>query len=587
MPSHTLYENGIPKEEHNMFTLPGNILDGIFHPDTPTYAIKSAGQSIKIFNAISRVTNVGRHRTDVHKSSLSLANKAMKWIKWAVDTGSEIRTVKCKPLIFKPEQLHQPTENPNQLNKKAWSQFYSAMKCLRNNTCRDTREIVTPSQFHRKQQAKLQGMVTPEFNIAKQYIDEISSKATISNLNSRTNFKEVKNVINNLSSSGAYDTYDISSKNIKQMGNSKEFINTVVEIWNLMVEDGTFPQNLKMDRIIYLWKKKGEKDNPKFYRPITLVVCLSKIMEGLLHLKIKLSLPLPANNIQHAYKPERSIQTALLDLDEKLTLGKKKVAAVIFLDLKGAFESVDHKSLIYYINKFAPTLAKISKSYLTNRLATVYSRSYPDDSPRLVYTEDRSVPQGSKVSPTLFSIATGLALNWLNERLTAYQQKLDADINMVAYADDVAITVNVSEANKLSITLPIITKLFKRIMNIFGGDLEPSKTEILVSDNTLQHFKQVIIEENTIEATSMVKWLGFHIKINNNSTIKVVIPDAKIYALLNSINLFHLYNNNVKDNRNFYMTYIRPIIDFWLCIPTLEQNLLIIENRLIIKTTYL
>jgi len=76
--------------------------------------------------------------------------------------------------------------------------------------------------------------------------------------------------------------------------------------------------------------------------------------------------------------------------------------------------------------------------------------------------------------------------------------------------------------------------------------------------------------------------------MKKNSLLKVVIPPAKLFVLSNSIrtgsNLFnqnHMYNNSIKDCRSFYMIYIRPIIDIWIFIIPLEQQLQIIENRLI------
>lgn len=116
-------------------------------------------------------------------------------------------------------------------------------------------------------------------------------------------------------------------------------------------------------------------------------------------------------------------------MDENITRSSKKCAAVMLLDLKGAFESVDRVSLTcnvitYYISKFSPKLTNLVKSYLTNSLATIYNTNHPDDNTRLEYMMNRNVPQGSKVSPLLFLIATCLVLKWINNRLKDYQNKL-------------------------------------------------------------------------------------------------------------------------------------------------------------------
>ena len=169
------------------------------------------------------------------------------------------------------------------------------------------------------------------------------------------------------------------------------------------------------------------------------------------------------------------------------------------MDLKGAFESVDHCSTTYFINKFSPKLAKITKSYLTNRIATIYNQNYPDDTPRLKYMPNRSVPQGSKVSPLLFSIATGLALKWFKHRLIGLTTGTDNKIEVVAYADDVAITISCPNIMEIPPTATKVAHIFKNIMNIFGGNLEPSKTEILANDAIANKLKEINIVETNIK----------------------------------------------------------------------------------------
>ena len=498
---------------------------------TDKFAIKPDNKPLKIFTPKRRIKLVQPlQNTKDFKSFIGDDNSAvfaLKWTNWAIESASTQRTIKTKNLVFDPNDLIQPVDNPNKLNKRAWSQFYRAMNCMRNDITRESKAEVSPVQFHSKQQEKLRGMIEPDGEIVKAYIDEISKDAKLTKNSLFTNFREVTKVVNNLNPSAAYDSYDISTKQLKLLCKSKNFINMIIEMWNNIVVNGRIAQSLKWDNIIYLWKKKGVKSDPKFYRPITLVTAISKILEGLLQLKIKQELPCPADIIQHAYKPSRSIQTALLDLDEKLSNSNRKSAAVMFLDLKGAFESVDHTSLTYYINKFSPVLSKIVKSYLTNKIATIYNANYPDEKPKLEYMRNRSVPQGSKVSPLLFSIATGLALKWIKNRLLHYQNSLKSDLNIIAYADDVAIAINADSPDSLPNTITTVSRLFKRIMKIFVGDLEPSKTEILISETTAYSFNKAMVQGAEIKPSTMIKWLGYHIKLNQNSTLKTVIPQSK------------------------------------------------------------
>ena len=258
-------------------------------------------------------------------------------------------------------------------------------------------------------------MATTNATISYKYIDEICPNTSHAPHCLYTNKEEVLNIITGLNPSKAYDVYDVSTSKIKQLKQSTEFIESITSLWNNIIDNEEIPQDMKIDRIIYLWKRKGCKLDAKYYRPITLVTATSKITEGILHHKIQMIVPMPADKIQHAYKQNRSIQTGLLELDDCLLKHGNyhrdisypyvnHPSAVIILDLKGALESVDHFSLTHFFGKFSPILAKVTKYYLTNRIANIFNRNFTEENPQLKYTPSRSVPQGSKVSPILFSM---------------------------------------------------------------------------------------------------------------------------------------------------------------------------------------
>jgi len=255
-----------------------------------------------------------------------------------------------------------------------------------------------------------------------------------------------------------------------------------------------------------------------------------------------MTVPMPADEIQHAYKPNKSIQTALLELDDCLSKHGHDPTIIIFLDLKGAFERVDHCSILYYISKVSTKLANITRSYLSNRIATIFNQDYPDDNPRLKYTPFKSVPQGSKVSPLLFSIATGLALKWFKNRISSSDFASTSSINIVAYADGVAITISDPTASNIPATASKVTHLFKTIMNIFGGNLEPTKTEILLNEATASYIKELELVNTKIKPVTTVKWLGFNIKLKRNSLIKVVHTSSQTLCL----NQFNTILSHVK-----------------------------------------
>ena len=64
-------------------------------------------------------------------------------------------------------------------------------------------------------------------------------------------------------SSVAKDICNQATKKIKELGKLQNFISWITKLWNAIVEDGSIPNILKRDKIIYLWKKKGSREDPK------------------------------------------------------------------------------------------------------------------------------------------------------------------------------------------------------------------------------------------------------------------------------------------------------------------------------------
>ena len=60
------------------------------------------------------------------------------------------------------------------------------------------------------------------------------------------------------------------------------FANLLNRIFNNAIENGIYPNAMKIARILAIFKK-GSKEDPNNYRPISLLSCFNKIFERLLH----------------------------------------------------------------------------------------------------------------------------------------------------------------------------------------------------------------------------------------------------------------------------------------------------------------
>eukprot|EP00732_Lithocolla_globosa_P005511 Lithocolla_globosa_v1_NODE_5747_length_1190_cov_17.937500.p1 type:complete len:325 gc:universal NODE_5747_length_1190_cov_17.937500:982-8(-) len=178
----------------------------------------------------------------------------------------------------------------------------------------------------------------------------------------------------------------------------------ISHIFNLCIKCGIFPQNLKPARVTPLFKK-GDPFDRTNYRPVSILITLSKIFERLI-LNQMMEYMLQNNIItksQYGFLQKISTKTALLNFHEELLqqLDKKDMVGLgIFIDLAKAFDTVNHEILLKKLEIYGvESLAlKLISSYLSNRQQTVVIdgiHSYP----RTIMC---GVPQGSILGPFFF-----------------------------------------------------------------------------------------------------------------------------------------------------------------------------------------
>ena len=165
------------------------------------------------------------------------------------------------------------------------------------------------------------------------------------------------------------------------------------------------PSELKKAKVVPL-PKSTDKTNPTYYRPISLLSVLSKLLEKHVHIYLndcleKWQLLHP---FQSGFRHKYSCNTALTCLTNSwlTAMNKSEVSGVVFLDLKTAFDLVDHDILL---NKLAIYLKNSSslpflKSYLHNRTQCVLLNGFYSSKESVKY----GVPQGSVLGPILFSL---------------------------------------------------------------------------------------------------------------------------------------------------------------------------------------
>ncbi len=180
---------------------------------------------------------------------------------------------------------------------------------------------------------------------------------------------------------------------------------------------------------------KGGKAAPTLaasWRPISLTSCIARLFERVIKPRLTAHLQSRGaiSTLQCGFTAKRSTSDHLLRLTQRiagLNSDQRRQLPVVFLDIKGAYDTVPHELLMHKLHHDAHLSGRawlFIRSFLKNRRLRVCSMQQQSS-----WRQAKAgLPQGSVLAPLLWNI-------YLNDALQIIEQHADG----AAYADDVAV----------------------------------------------------------------------------------------------------------------------------------------------------
>ena len=237
---------------------------------------------------------------------------------------------------------------------------------------------------------------------------------------------------------------------------------SLVQLFNLSLSLGRFPDSWKIARVAPIFKD-GATDDKSNYRPISVLPVISRLFEKLIfdQLYDYLNRNQLIFLLQSAFRKLHSVLTCLLKStnDWYLNIDKGRYTAAVFIDLKKAFDTVDHEILLNKLNYYGVRGKELSwfRSYLFNRKQFCRVNGHSS----VTEGVDCGVPQGSCLGPLLFLVyvndlpyclKTSDVAMYADDTTIYYSSPSMTDINTAINADLEALR-GWLEGNKLSLNV--------------------------------------------------------------------------------------------------------------------------------------
>ena len=346
----------------------------------------------------------------------------------------------------------------------------------------------------------------------------------------------------------------------------------LTHIYNICLSRGYFPKEWKIATGRMILKPNKPRNNPGSYRPISLLNCLGKTFEKLLTTRIHQFIDDKKliNTWQRAYLPNKEANEHIYSLGNYINAAKskKKLAALLLIDVEKAFDAVWHNGLRMKLHNMnlPPTLLRIISSFLQDRTIQVKEGNNTSHKVPL----DAGTPQGSILSPLLF-------LLYVND------VPIIEPIRCTQYADDIGLYTSHKNKNYLQRSMQRQINTLEDWCHQWFIKLNSKKTQLILFKPQIKQKPKLKMAGTDIETTDRATLLGTTLDPRMNMMPHLDTIKQKIAPRIKKLIELRNWGATKHSLRLIYLSLIRPIMEtgyhLGLQEPKYMKKLQIIQNK--------
>ncbi|MEE4247207.1 MAG: reverse transcriptase family protein [Kangiellaceae bacterium] len=344
---------------------------------------------------------------------------------------------------------------------------------------------------------------------------------------------------------------------------------------NLSLQQGVFPTELKLAKVIPVFKK-GQEILICNYRPISVLPAISKILEKLMYSRL-MSFIKRSNllySYQFGFRKNHGANMALITTVDRILQAHERGEIVIglFLDFQKAFDTVDHEILLNKLSIYGMrgVAHKWLTSYLNQRNQQVLFFSGSSSN----QTISHGVPQGSILGPLLFLLYVNDMANVSNL------------LFFILFADDTNVFISGRDLDSL---IDVINAELTNLATWLKANklsINYTKTQYIIfktKNKRCQSTKAIMLDEHEILRVTSTRFLGVilnetlnwseHINNIRNKISKGIGILCKACKVFDTTTCITLYNA-------FIYPYLSYCIEIWgATYPSQLATLITIQKK--------